>query len=1471
MLALLGVVPFAAALVVRAAWARAWATRETERALRERGIVATYEVTLRAWPVAVELLDVRVESSDGGPLALACSRVRVRPKVLALMAGKLAVDQVELEQPVLRLVVRDGSVANLTLPKQSTSSETGLHAPFNTFAVTDGSLDVDWDGVKGQASSVDLDVSTRDDPSAGSALEIALRVGRAAVHRARVRENGSLATDDDALCSVEGRVSVQRDAILVRRFDAVGSADLDAMSGTTPECGLPLDDKRRVELSLGHLHAAFAPGQGKWPEIEGHIVVRAPIALAERAASLPETDGWIRFDAEVRYARDTILPELSGKLEAHGVRLDRYALAQDLTSDLTIRRNLVESPKTTLRLGGGLVTLSNTVIDPLVGGGRLEKTTLDASDVDFTALLRALGVHPHSHVAWDIRELHAPLIAGTFVPLKLDGEFTGKTYAFGVFDRPAEDHARQRIFGFSEAQIAAHLGVRPDAINFTDVHAVLPHSRVEGGMVSLGFDDDLHVEAPYLSADLDDLSPIGSVALHGRLQASARIGGRFNRPEPEADIQSIMGFAVSDVAFGDVTAGHVAVDVSKKEVDITSVHARRRDSPYEVPTAKLRFGGDRGFVVDGVGTSEGFSIRNLLSMFALDGDPRFDDLDATISTRAAVHVALGGPEDACGAGYIAIDAQGHLTNVVAYGERFARGDADVSLRWYDRQRGIAGAEIDVRSFVLDKVQSPVGKRAGATGTVLGSAALLRGGALTANVMIEGVPLSRVDLLGALAGEVEGSVSGVSHVTGNLDDFLPGAGFVAHTDLDLVGLRARGVPLASSHFDVRMTQRLPQEKHVVTRTGCGAPVGPPFDRAAYLADTSSRGEWTVDGDLLGGEVRMRDVVVTRAKRPSLSGRVSLRGLDLGVLERVFEGQEGEAVDGAGVRASPLSGQLWGELVVDEIPIEHPSKSRVRFLLGPTVLARGSQKLTLEPLRDPLSLANDILTMPPLKVTLDTSDGFRGGFVVTGNVTKVTTDPTLALEARLEPVDLAILQRVVPKIDHASGTVLGNVRLNGRAAAPTVAGELHATGDAIDVHGLPSAITEVRFDAQTTSTELSFSGSGRFAGGSVTVHGATPLRGLGLGALESHVVARDLRLAPADGIAATMNADLDVAYDAKIGSGQGASLPRVTGDVTLSSLNYSRPIALTTDLTQLGTRAKRTEVDAYDPSLDFVALDLRLRSRAPMVIKNNLVEVLLTIDSGALEVTGTNQRIGLRGGLRTLPGGRIHFQQSDFEVRQGLIRFDDPTRLAPVVDVTAVTEYRRYTDTNTAAGAGVGTGDGTSAASAGSTRGGSLWRITLHAYGDADNLRMDMSSEPTLSQEDIVLLLTVGMTGAELDQLQANAGSLGASLALNYLGATSGADRAIKQVVPLIDDFRFGSAYSTLTGRTEPQLTVGKRLTNDIRASVTAGLSEDRELRSNIEWRLNNRLSVQGSYDNINDASSSTLGNLGIDLRWRLEFE
>jgi translocation and assembly module TamB len=1473
-LAGIGTLPFVAALVVRSAWARDWAARTSRRLLETQHIEATFSPSLRVWPLALELDHVRVESTDGGAPAVQCNRVLVRPKLFALLAGKVAIAGVDLDSPHLRAVFRDGAIANLSLP--DTRKSTGRPSrPFDVFSITDGSIDLDLDGTRLQARALDLDVTAEDDEALGPSFEVALRAGRSEVHRPRRGADGVEAVDDDALCSLEGRARISSGSLLVRRLDAVASADLDEAPGTTPPCDLPAGDKRRVELSLGHARVELPKARGAMPAIDGHVRVRAPIALAERAAKLPETDGWVGVDVDVRYADDTILPEVTGKVEAHDVRLDQYAFAQDLTSEVSIRGNTIFSPRTTIRLGGGDVTLLDTVVMPLAKGGvRLDHTHLESSNVDFTTLLRNLGVHPNSWVGWDLRELHGPSFSGTLVPLRIDGDITAKTYSFGVYDRPAEDSARERLFGFSEAQLQAHVSIRPDALKFSELHATLPHSRVDGGFVSIGFHNDLRIDVPHLSADFADLSPIGPVTLHGKVEASAHVTGIFKHPEPEGDIQSITGFAISNVTFGDVSAGHVKVDVEKPEMTLSGLKAKIGTSPYEASTAKLVFGGSQGFTVDAVGSSPGFGLRDLLSMFALEDDPRFADIAARMATTARVHVALGGPEDACGDGYLDVSTKGHLTNVSLYGENFAQGDADVGFRWFDRRQGIAGAEVDVRSFVLGKVLAPQGGRAGRTGTVLGSASIRRGGALTANVMLEGLPLARIDSLGKLAESLDGSASGVAHVTGMLDDTQPNAGFVAQAEIDVAGMRARGIALPGSHLDVRMTHVMPQQTKILGRTRCGAPIEPAFDKQAYLADTSSRGDWTVNGNLLGDMVHLRDVTVTRARSPHLKGRVALRALDLGLATRLINPAKEDQDSLLVARAKPpVGGQLWGELIVDDLPLDAPGRASARFLLGPTVLTRNGRQLALKPPKDPMVVADDTLTVAPLEMTLNTGPadgseaGFHGGFVVSGNVNHLSSDATLALDLRLDPIDLAVLPRLVPRIDRAAGSLQGNLHLTGRASTPTVSGDLDVRADDVEVHGFPSAITDLAVHVKATGDGLNATGSAKVAGGTASFQATAPIHGLDVGNVDARVALRDVRLTPEQGVQVALDADLGFAFDPT--QAAPATLPRLSGDVDIQSFDYSRPVSLNADLASLATRAKRTVVETYDPALDFLTLDLHVRSRAPIVIKNNLVEVQLSVASGTLDVTGTNQRIGLRGALKTLPGGRFHFQASDFEVQHGLLQFDDPTRIAPNVDITAVTEYRRYTDSSAAAGAGATTGDGPAAASAGGTRGGSLWRITLHAYGDADNLKVDMTSEPALSQEDIVLLLTVGMTRAELDQLQAS--SLGASIALNYLGAASGADKAVKQALPIIDDFRFGSAYSTVTGKTEPQLTVGKRLTNDVRASVTAGLSEDRELRSNIEWRLNNRLSVQGSYDNINDVSSSALGNLGVDLRWRLEFE
>jgi translocation and assembly module TamB len=351
--------------------------------------------------------------------------------------------------------------------------------------------------------------------------------------------------------------------------------------------------------------------------------------------------------------------------------------------------------------------------------------------------------------------------------------------------------------------------------------------------------------------------------------------------------------------------------------------------------------------------------------------------------------------------------------------------------------------------------------------------------------------------------------------------------------------------------------------------------------------------------------------------------------------------------------------------------------------------------------------------------------------------------------------------------------------------------------------------------------------------------------------------------------TTNADIDATYRPGATEESGArSLPDLKGTVSLTSFSYTRPIAMSVNLGQLTGKPQRTEVDTYNPDDEVVRFNLNVVSPKPLRFSNNLVNMQLEVVEPGIVLSGTNQRFGARGMLRILPDSKLQLRATEFEVREGFVRFDDPSRIAPKVDVRAQTEYRRYASGGPEAGAAGAAVETTSSGSAASNTSGQ-WRINLHAHGDADDLKVNLTSDPVLGQEDIVLLLTLGMTRAEIDRGLAS--SLGETVGLEALSALTGADKAVKTIVPLIDEFRFGTAYSSRTGRTEPTVTLGKRITDDLRANVTTGITENREVRSNLEWRLGQRVSVQGSYDNANDASSSALGNVGADLRWRIEFE
>jgi translocation and assembly module TamB len=1437
-LAIAGVLPIVAIGFIRSAYAREWAMRETAKALRDQGIVARFDVHVHLWPLSLELANVQVESSDGGGPALTARRATVHPRFFALMSGKLLIDQIDIDAPHARIVVKDGKLQNLALkPQETKKKDTGpIHLPFDGFAITDGDVDLTIDDVRVQAHELDLDVQT-DDTDRGSSLEIALRAGESYVVRSREVEGADRAFDEDAVCTLDARVRVTPDDVTIRRFELTGAADLDPGKLTTPPCKLDQTDQRRVELELSHTRIKL-PKENELPDVSGHVRARLPVGAAARVAKVPELEGWVGVDADVRFASTMQMPEVSGRVTAGGIRLDRYRFADYVDSELTIRDNVIKSPKTIVQLAGGTVHLKDVHVEPLA---KTLGAAADIENVDFAALMIALGVAQHPHVGWDIVDIHMPVFSGTLDPLKLDGDFTATTKNFAVWDRWVKDPQKQRLIGFSEAKLGAHLAVRPDSVQFKNARGDLAHTHVDGGFVLLGFHNDLRVEVPHAHVGLQDITPLAGIPIAGTADVKVDVGPTMGDPKVSGD-GKIDGFAIAGMPFGNILSVHAEVQPGETQVlALKNVKAQKNKSTYEMPSGRVEFGGEASMRMDASVLAQKLNLRDLLDVFSLNDDPRFDGIDGDLAGDTTFHFALGGKEDECGGGYISLHASPHLSNVDLYGEKFDDGDADLDLRWKDRAAGFAGTDLDVHAFTLHKVRR---EKDGATfGSLLGSASIKPGGILHGNVVLEGVPLSRLQTLGSIAPELEGTVSGLAQVGGTIDSFT------ADADVDVSPIHVRSGDLGASKLHVTMTQ-LPGKQNIIGKTACGAPLGGPFDKAAYVADTSSHGTYVVSGDMFGGQVHLDRITATRAKQMEVSGDLKLQKLALESLVKASGISEGSL--------AKLTGELTGDVTINNVKQGDYAAASARFVPKSLSIDNDGKKLVLKPTGAPIVLAGNKVALPPLELDLSAMGGVSGSVTLQGDVRDPFGDPTLDVRADLAPVDLSVLAGVVPKLDRATGSLSGSMRLTGRAADPLVEGDAKVRASELLVRGLPSPVNDVEIDLRADASEIRVArGAAKFAGGTLSLGGRVPIRNLGLGNVELTLGARNVRFAPADGISAGVDADLGLAIE---DSGLDKhKLPHLTGEIMLSSLEYTRSINLAGDIGSLGA-AKRTEVETYDPSQDAVTLDLRVRAKSPLRIKNNLVETQIQLDN-VLAVTGTNQRFGLRGEMHAVPGGhlRLPFGNSVFDIQNAVIRFDDPSRIAAHVDIQAMTEYRRVSAQSTSGGTG---------SSASTT--GNLWRITLHATGDTDNLKIELTSDPPLSQEDIVLLLTIGITRAEADQIQA--GTLGAGIALEALSTITNASSAVTKAIPIIDDFKFGSAYSPHSGRTEPTVTVSKRISNNVSANVATTLSDERELYANVRWRLGQNFSIQGSYDNVNnDVTSSAVGNLGVDLRWRVEFK
>ena len=150
--------------------------------------------------------------------------------------------------------------------------------------------------------------------------------------------------------------------------------------------------------------------------------------------------------------------------------------------------------------------------------------------------------------------------------------------------------------------------------------------------------------------------------------------------------------------------------------------------------------------------------------------------------------------------------------------------------------------------------------------------------------------------------------------------------------------------------------------------------------------------------------------------------------------------------------------------------------------------------------------------------------------------------------------------------------------------------------------------------------------------------------------------------------------------------------------------------------------------------------------------------------------------MTGNLAFLPGGRGFYRGNEFLLTRAVVDFTERNRLRMVMDVTGEAALKDY-------------------------------RVFLHVFGDMDDLKLQLTSTPMLSQQDIITLLSLGYTSRDAT-VGSNLGVAAGTAAAQALFAVSGLEQQLRRFAPqtgIFQDFnvRLTSAYSKTTLTVEPR--------------------------------------------------------------------
>jgi len=457
----------------------------------------------------------------------------------------------------------------------------------------------------------------------------------------------------------------------------------------------------------------------------------------------------------------------------------------------------------------------------------------------------------------------------------------------------------------------------------------------------------------------------------------------------------------------------------------------------------------------------------------------------------------------------------------------------------------------------------------------------------------------------------------------------------------------------------------------------------------------------------------------------------------------------------------------------------------------------------------------------------SDGIRwasGSVQTDGNPLQVTGKATWAgdLDVHLEgSVPAPAIRLATDVFDRLDGMIRMKLRVTGKWDDPFVIGTARLENGTFSFRKYAQLFEAMSADAVISREKIIIEHfEGRSGGGYIDGRGELPLRFADGQKMFFSVDFFDMRYPYPEDLHPVLQGHIEL-----IGPVDDIL---VTGDVEVQSTQYTKTIRPEQAL--ITFRRRLADVKARREETDFrIRLDIGAFADGTIHIRNNLAKADI---KGEFRIVGDTDQVVLLGSFDVLEG-TVDYGKNRYELTRGSLEFQDPRRNNPGLDFRAVTKEGNVT-------------------------------ITVDVSGTLDKIEVDLFSDPPYSKNDIISLLSLGVTS---ENLAGAGGSVSAAEAATFaLGPYKGrVEEGIRDIVGL-DRFVIEPAYSSTEQSLGPRFTAGKTIGERFSVSVSTTAAANPEGRAVAEYRVFENVYLQGAWKGATPERNDDLGG-DVKIRFR----